>query len=127
MSKVYKPINLVETENDYKKYAVVLGNGKDTIFLSNSEELKELFEECTEDKISVYALQTVARAEEVDSYDDDDDDDDEDYEDAEIEETQNDITQDIEKIAQTLIGKFIEISKEAVSEIVAQKVSNNRK
>lgn len=125
MSKVYKPINLVETENDYKKYAVVVGNGKNTIFLNNSEELKELFEECTEDEISVYALQTVARAEEVDSYDDDDDD--EDYEDAEIEETQNDITQDIEKIAQTLIGKFIEISKEAVSEIVAQKVSNNRK
>ena len=81
MSKVYKPIDLVSTENDYKAYAVVMDGGKKTIFLRNSQELKELFEECSEDELSIYTLQSVVRAEEIndssnDDYDDEEEDDD---------------------------------------------------
>ena len=78
MSYVYKPIDLVSTENDYKAYAIVMGGGKEVIFLKNSQELKELFEKCSEDELSIYALQSVVRAQKVndsDDYDDDDDDD----------------------------------------------------
>lgn len=77
MSYVYKPIDLVSTENDYKAYAIVMGGGKEVIFLKNSQELKELFEKCSEDELSIYALQSVVRAEKVkgsDDYDDDNDD-----------------------------------------------------
>ena len=78
MSKVYKPIDLVSTENDYKAYAIVMGGGKEVIFLRNSQELKELFEKCSEDELSIYALQSVVRAEKVNGSDDYDDDDDND-------------------------------------------------
>ena len=74
MSYVYKPIDLVSTENNYKAYAIVIGGGKEVIFLKNSQELKELFEKCSEDELSIYALQSVVRAEKVngsDGYDDD--------------------------------------------------------
>ena len=37
MSYVYKPIDLVSTENDYKAYAIVMGGGKEVIFLKNSQ------------------------------------------------------------------------------------------
>ena len=83
MSKVYKPIDLVSTENNYKAYAIVMGGGKEVIFLRNSQELKELFEKCSEDELSIYALQSVVRAEKVngsDDYDDDNDDSDTDNE-----------------------------------------------
>ena len=78
MSYVYKPIDLVSTENDYKAYAIVIGGGKEVIFLKNSQELKELFEKCSEDELSIYALQSVVRAEKVNGSDDYDDDDDND-------------------------------------------------
>ena len=78
MSKVYKPIDLVSTENNYKAYAIVIGGGKEVIFLKNSQELKELFEKCSEDELSIYALQSVVRAEKVNGSDDYDDDDDND-------------------------------------------------
>ena len=78
MSKVYKPIDLVSTENDYKAYAIVMGGGKEVIFLKNSQELKELFEKCSEDELSIYALQSVVRAQKVNGNDDYDDDDDND-------------------------------------------------
>ena len=75
MSYVYKPIDLVSTENDYKAYAIVMGGGKEVIFLKNSQELKELFEKCSEDELSIYALQSVVRAQKVNGSDDDDYDD----------------------------------------------------
>ena len=78
MSYVYKPIDLVSTENNYKAYAIVIGGGKEVIFLKNSQELKELFEKCSEDELSIYALQSVVRAEKVNGSDDYDDDDDND-------------------------------------------------
>lgn len=83
MSYVYKPIDLVSTENDYKAYAIVIGGGKEVIFLKNSQELKELFEKCSEDELSIYALQSVVRAQKVngsDDYNDYDDDSDTDNE-----------------------------------------------
>ena len=75
VSKVYKPIDLVSTENNYKAYAIVIGGGKEVIFLKNSQELKELFEKCSEDELSIYALQSVVRAQKVNDSDDYDDDD----------------------------------------------------
>ena len=112
MSKVYKPIDLVSTENDYKAYAVVMDGGNKTIFLRNSQELKELFEECSEDELSIYTLQSVVRAEEInpsDDYNDDDDDDDTDDE--------EDITTDINDVIDEVTKAFSNSLKEIVSKI----------
>ena len=109
MSKVYKPIDLVSTENDYKAYAVVMDGGNKTIFLRNSQELKELFEECSEDELSIYTLQSVVRAEEInpsDDYNDDDDTDDE-----------EDITTDINDVIDEVTKAFSNSLKEIVSKI----------
>ena len=104
MSYVYKPIDLVSTENNYKAYAIVIGGGKEVIFLKNSQELKELFEKCSEDELSIYALQSVVRAQKVngsDNYDDyndyDNDEDDDSYTDNE----EIDINKTIDEITQT--------------------------
>ena len=107
MSYVYKPIDLVSTENNYKAYAVVIDGGKEVIFLKNSQELKELFEKCSEDELSIYALQSVVRAQKVngsDDYDNDDDyndydDDDNSYTDSQG--TTTDINKTIDEITQT--------------------------
>ena len=107
MSYVYKPIDLVSTENNYKAYAIVIGGGKEVIFLKNSQELKELFEKCSEDELSIYALQSVVRAQKVNGSDDYDDDDDyDDYDDNEnsnsgSEDATTDINKTIDEITQT--------------------------
>ena len=106
MSKVYKPIDLVSTENDYKAYAIVMGRGKEVIFLKNSQELKELFEKCSEDELSIYALQSVVRAQKVngsDNYDDDDDDSDTDNE------VIDEVAEAIDEITQTFNSSLKDI------------------
>ena len=113
MSKVYKPIDLVSTENDYKAYAVVMDGGKKTIFLRNSQELKELFEECSEDELSIYTLQSVVRAEEINSSDDYNDDDE--YNDDTDDE--EDITTDINDVIDEVTKAFSKSLKEIVSKI----------
>ena len=113
MSYVYKPIDLVSTENDYKAYAIVMGGGKEVIFLKNSQELKELFEKCSEDELSIYALQSVVRAEEINPSDDynDDDEYDDDTDDEE------DITTDINDVIDEVTKAFSNSLKEIVSKI----------
>ena len=116
MSYVYKPIDLVSTENDYKAYAIVMGRGKEVIFLKNSQELKELFEKCSEDELSIYALQSVVRAQKVngsDNYDDyndyDNDEDDDSYTDNEeidINKTIDEITQTFNSSLKAIISKI---------------------
>ena len=110
MSYVYKPIDLVSTENDYKAYAIVIGGGKEVIFLKNSQELKELFEKCSEDELSIYALQSVVRAQKVngsDDYDDDDDDSDTDNEVIdEVAEAIDEITQTFNSSLKAIILKL---------------------
>lgn len=100
MSKVYKPIDLVSTENDYKSYAIVSNDGKTVSYLNSSEELKELFEKCNENELSIYTLQSVVRAEEVNSSDDYDDDDDDDDEDLDLDVQEIDIDDTIDEITQ---------------------------
>ena len=116
MSKVYKPIDLVSTENDYKAYAVVINGGKETIFLRNSQELKKLFEECSEDELSIYALQSVVRAEEVNGSDDYNDDDYDDNTDDDTDDEQ-DITTDINKTIDEITSVFNNSLKEIISKI----------
>ena len=113
MSKVYKPIDLVSTENDYKAYAVVMDGGNKTIFLRNSQELKELFEECSEDELSIYTLQSVVRAEEINPSDDYNDDDE--YDDGTDDE--EDITTDINDVIDEVTKAFSNSLKEIVSKI----------
>ena len=113
MSKVYKPIDLVSTENDYKAYAVVVNGGKETIFLRNSQELKKLFEECSEDELSSYTLQSVVRAEEINPSDDYNDDDE--YDDNTDDE--EDITTDINDVIDEVTKAFSNSLKEIVSKI----------
>ena len=115
MSKVYKPIDLVSTENDYKAYAVVINGGKETIFLRNSQELKELFEQCSEDELSIYTLQSVVRAEEINPSDDYNDDDDDEYDDDTDDE--EDITTDINDVIDEVTKAFSNSLKEIVSKI----------
>ena len=115
MSKVYKPIDLVSTENDYKAYAVVINGGKETIFLRNSQELKKLFEECSEDELSIYTLQSVVRAEEINPSDDYNDDDDDEYDDDTDDE--EDITTDINDVIDEVTKAFSNSLKEIVSKI----------
>ena len=117
MSYVYKPIDLVSTENNYKAYAIVIGGGKEVIFLKNSQELKELFEKCSEDELSIYALQSVVRAEKVNGSDDDDyDDDDDDNTDDDTDDEQ-DITTDINDVIDEVTKAFSNSLKEIVSKI----------
>lgn len=113
MSKVYKPIDLVSTENNYKAYAVVMDEGRKTIFLSNSQELKELFKECSEDELSIYTLQSVVRAEEINPSDDYNDDDgyDDDTDDEE------DIATDINDAIDEITSVFSNSLKEVVSKL----------
>ena len=109
MSYVYKPIDLVSTENNYKAYAIVIGGGKEVIFLKNSQELKELLESYAEysDELCIYALQSVVRAEKVNGSDDYNDyDDDDDYNDDENSNSDSqgattDINKTIDEITQT--------------------------
>ena len=108
MSKVYKPIDLVSTENNYKAYAIVMAGGKEVIFLRNSQELKELFEKCSEDELSIYALQSVVRAEEInpsDDYNDDDYDNDSDTDNEVIDE----VAEAIDEITQTFNSSLKDI------------------
>ena len=113
MSKVYKPIDLVSTENDYKAYAVVMDGGERTLIHRNSQELKKLFEECSEDELSIYTLQSVVRAEEINPSDDynDDDEYDDDTDDEE------DITTDINDVIDEVTKAFSNSLKEIVSKI----------
>ena len=106
MSKVYKPIDLVSTENDYKAYAIVMGGGKEVIFLKNSQELKELFEKCSEDELSIYALQSVVRAQKVNGSDDYDDDDNESDTDNEV---IDEVAEAIDEITQTFNSSLKDI------------------
>ena len=116
MSKVYKPIDLVSTENNYKAYAVVIGGGKEVIFLKNSQELKELFEKCSEDELSIYALQSVVRAEEINPSDDYNDDDYDDNTDDDTDDEQ-DITTDINKTIDEITQTFNSSLKAIISKI----------
>lgn len=111
MSKVYKPIDLVSTENDYKAYAVVMDGGKKTIFLRNSQELKELFEECSEDELSIYTLQSVVRAEEINdsSNDDYDDEENDDYDDSESDSQEINIDNVIDEVTKAFSNSLKEI------------------
>lgn len=112
MSKVYKPIDLVSTENNYKAYAIVMAGGEEVIFLRNSQELKELFEKCSEDELSIYALQSVVRAEEINPSDDYNDDDYDDNTDDE-----QDITTDINKTIDEITSAFNNSLKDIISKI----------
>lgn len=110
MSKVYKPIDLVSTENNYKAYAVVMDEGRKTIFLSNSQELKELFKECSEDELSIYTLQSVVRAEEIDSSDDDyEDEENDDYDDSESDSQEINIDNVIDEVTKAFSNSLKEI------------------
>ena len=115
MSKVYKPIDLVSTENDYKAYAVVMDGGERTLFLRNSQKIKKLFEECNEDELSIYTLQSVVRAEEINPSDDYNDDDDDEYDDDTDDE--EDITTDINDVIDEVTKAFSNSLKEIVSKI----------
>ena len=114
MSKVYKPIDLVSTENNYKAYAIVMAGGKEVIFLRNSQELKELFEKCSEDELSIYTLQSVVRAEEInpsDDYNDDDGNDNDLYTDS------HGTTTDMDRIIDEITSAFNNSLKEIISKI----------
>ena len=111
MSKVYKPIDLVSTENDYKAYAIVMGGGKEVIFLKNSQELKELFEKCSEDELSIYALQSVVRAQKVNGSDDYDDDDDTDSD------TDNEVIDEVAEAIDEITQTFNSSLKAIISKI----------
>lgn len=111
MSKVYKPIDLVSTENNYKAYAVVMDEGRKTIFLSNSQELKELFKECSEDELSIYTLQSVVRAEEINPSDDynDDEEENDDYDDSESDSEEINIDNVIDEVTKAFSNSLKEI------------------
>ena len=110
MSKVYKPIDLVSTENNYKAYAVIMNGGKETIFLRNSQELKKLFEECSEDELVIYTLQSVVRAEEINPSDDyNDDEEDDDYDDSESDNQEINIDNVIDEVTKAFSNSLKEI------------------
>ena len=113
MSYVYKPIDLVSTENNYKAYAIVIGGGKEVIFLKNSQELKELFEKCSEDELSIYALQSVVRAEKVNGSDDYDDDD---YDDNDSD-TDNEVIDEVAEAIDEITSAFNNSLKSIISKI----------
>ena len=115
MSKVYKPIDLVSTENDYKAYAIVMDGGERTLFLRNSQELKEILEQCSEDELSIYTLQSVVRAEEINPSDDYNDDDDG-YDDDDTDD-EEDITTDINDAIDEITSVFSNSLKEVVSKL----------
>lgn len=103
MSYVYKPIDLVELETDYNRY-VVIDELKRIHYLKDSQELKDLLKACDEgdDELSIYALQSVVRAEKVNGSDgyndyndydnDEDDDSDTDNEEIDIDKAIDEIT-----------------------------------
>ena len=103
MSKVYKPIDLVSTENNYKAYAVITNGGKETIFLRNSQELKKLFEECSEDELVIYTLQSVVRAEEINDSSNDD------YDDSESDSGEINIDNVIDEVTKAFSNSLKEI------------------
>ena len=110
MSKVYKPIDLVSTENDYKAYAVVMDGGERTLFLRNSQELKKLFEECSEDELSIYTLQSVVRAEEINPSDDyNDEEENDDYNDSESDSQEINIDNVIDEVTKAFSNSLKEI------------------
>lgn len=111
MSYVYKPIDLVSTENNYKAYAIVMGGGKEVIFLRNSQELKELFEKCSEDELSIYTLQSVVRAEEINPSDDynDDEEENDDYDDSESDNQEINIDNVIDEVTKAFSNSLKEI------------------
>ena len=85
-----------------------MAGGKEVIFLRNSQELKELFEKCSEDELSIYALQSVVRAEEInpsDDYNDDDYDNDSDTDNEVIDE----VAEAIDEITQTFNSSLKDI------------------
>ena len=116
MSYVYKPIDLVELESNYNRYLVVERNER-LHFLKDSKELKELLESYAEysDELSIYALQSVVRAQKVNGSDDyndyDDDDDDDSYTDSQgattdIDRTIDEITQTFNSSLKAIISKI---------------------
>ena len=112
MSYVYKPIDLVELESNYNRYLVVERNER-LHFLKDSKELKELLESYAEysDKLCIYALQSVVRAQKVngsDDYNNDDDDDDSytDNENINIDKAIDEITQTFNSSLKAIISKI---------------------
>lgn len=118
MSKVYKPIDLVELESDYNRYLVVERNER-LHFLKDSKELKRLLESYAEysDELCIYALQSVVRAQKVNGsddyndYDDDDDNDDGSYTDSQG------ATTDIDRTIDEITSAFNKTLKQIVSKI----------
>lgn len=110
MSKVYKPIDLVSTENDYKAYAIVMDGGERTLFLRNSQELKEILEQCSEDELSIYTLQSVVRAEDINPSDDDyDDEENDDYDDSESDSQEINIDNVIDEVTKAFSNSLKEV------------------
>ena len=112
MSYVYKPIDLVELESDYNAY-VVIDELKRIHYLKDSQELKDLLKACDEgdDELSIYALQSVVRPEEVngsDDYNDDDGDDNDSYTDS------HGTTTDIDKAIDEITSAFSNSLKDIV-------------
>lgn len=110
MSKVYKPIDLVELESNYNRYLVVERNER-LHFLKDSKELKELLESYAEysDELCIYALQSVVRAEKVngsDDYNDNDDDNDDSDTDNEV---IDEVAEAIDEITQTFNSSLKDI------------------
>ena len=112
MSKVYKPIDLVSTENDYKAYAIVMDGGERTLFLRNSQELKEILEQCSEDEVSSYTRQSGVRAEEInpsDDYDDDEEEENDGYDDSESDSEEINIDNVIDEVTKAFSNSLKEI------------------
>ena len=113
MSYVYKPIGLVELENEYNLYVVVYKNGG-VDYLKDSKELEQLLKKCdgSHSELAIYALQSVVRAQKVngsDDYNDYDDDDDDSYTDNEeidINKTIDEITQTFNSSLKAIISKI---------------------
>ena len=107
MSYVYKPIDLVELENKHNLYAVVYKNGI-IDYLKDSKELEQLLRQCDEgsDELSIYALQSVVRAQKVNSSDDYDDDSYTDNEEMDIDKAIDEITQTFNSSLKAIISKI---------------------
>lgn len=110
MSYVYKPIDLVELETDYKRY-IAIDELKRVHYLKDSQELKQLLSECDEgdDELCIYALQSVVRAEKVngsDDYNDNDDDNDDSDTDNEV---IDEVAEAIDEITQTFNSSLKDI------------------
>ena len=117
MSYVYKPIDLVELETDYKRY-VAIDELNRIHYLKDSQELKDLLKQCDEgdDELSIYALQSVVRAEEINSSDDYNNDDYDDNTDDDTDD-EEDITTDINDAIDEITSVFSNSLKEVVSKL----------